>query len=166
MKKILFIGAINEFNQAQGGEEYKNQLILNKLKSEQIELKYFDTFRWRKSPFLLFRLLMCLFFSTYNCIIISASSVSTYRFLKLIYLVRPNALSRIVYIVIGGYFPEGIKSGRFKSKVYNNLKVLIVEGEYLRNQLLGFIEESRVKVIPNFKNLKFTLNGSHNSNLC
>jgi glycosyltransferase involved in cell wall biosynthesis len=96
-------------------------------------------------------LLKSLLFSTYNSIIISASSVSTYRLLRLIFLLRPNVLSRIVYVVIGGYFPEAIKSGRFNSNIYNNLKVLIVEGEFLRNQLLGFITESRVKVIPNFK---------------
>ncbi len=152
MKIVIFIGAINEFNPPRGGEEYKNQLILDRLKNELVDLIYFDTFRWKKEPFIVLRMLWYLFFCRYDSLIISASSVSTYRLLSIIQTIRPDILQKITYVVVGGYLPTGIKTGRFKSKIYTGLKGLVVQGEFLKNQLKDFINDNLISVIPNFKN--------------
>lgn len=153
--KLLFIGAINAQNSPLGGEEYKNQLILSKLKSETIELIYFDTIKWKKSPMLVLRMFWKIFFTRYDSLVISASSVSVYRLLTIIHFIRPCVLRKIVYVVIGGYFPNGIEEGRFKSDVYNVLKGLVVEGEFLKNQLMLFIKPNLISVVPNFKDFPF-----------
>ena len=46
MRRVLFFGAINVNQAPLGGEEYKNQLILRKLKNENIQLQYIDTKNW------------------------------------------------------------------------------------------------------------------------
>jgi len=152
VKKVVFIGAINVSNPPQGGEEYKNQLILARLKGETVDLIYFDTFEWKKKPLVVLHMLWCLFWERYDSVVISASSVSTYRLLNLVYSTRPAVLQKISYVVIGGYFPTGIRTGRFKSNIYNRLKSLVVEGAFIRNQLIGFIDSNLITVVPNFKN--------------
>lgn len=149
--KLIFIGAINEFNSPDGGEEYKNQLILENLKMENVELQYFDTKRWKTSPILLIRMFSTLLFSHYTSLIISASSVSTYQLLRVIYYLKPGILNKTTYLVIGGYFPKGIRSKRFNNNIYNRLKGIVLEGEILKNQLKDFIELTKMKVVPNFK---------------
>ncbi len=151
MKKIIFIGAINEFNPPLGGEEYKNQLILKNLKNESVDLVYFDTYRWKKKPFIVLRMLWYLHFCRYDSVIISASSVSTYHLLNFIQTFRPRVLGKISYIVVGGYFPTAIKKGRLKSKVYKKLNKIIVQGNFLKHQLKEFINDDLISVFSNFK---------------
>lgn len=149
--RVLFIGAINENKSPLGGEEYKNQLILSKLKSEYIDLKYVDTILWKKSTSTVYRLFKNLFFSDFDLIVISASSVSTYRLLKLINFIRPQILKKISYLVIGGYFPVAVETGQFKNVFYEKLKCIIVEGEYLKAKLSKYLLCVPIFVIPNFK---------------
>ncbi len=150
-KRVLFIGAINENNLPLGGEEYKNQLILTKLKAEKVSLFYIDTFNWKKSFTIITILFWKLLFSSFDSIFISASSVSTYRLLFVLSIIKPSVLSKITYAVIGGYLPEAIEKGIFKVKVYKVLHSIIVEGNLLKSKLCKFIEADRIKVIPNFK---------------
>jgi glycosyltransferase involved in cell wall biosynthesis len=156
--KYLFIGAVNENNSPQGGEEYKNQLILSKLKSELIDLQYIDTIYWKKSPLLFFRLFYNLFFKYYDNIVISASSISTYRLFKIIYFIQPRILSKISYLVIGGYFPVAIENGTFKVQFYQNLKCIIVEGNILKTKLEFKLSKVPLCVIPNFKKFPVVVN--------
>jgi hypothetical protein len=102
MRKVLFVGAIRENQLALGGEEYKNQLILSKLKKEAILLAYIDTLNWKKSARVIFSILKILFFGSVHTVIISASSVSTYRLLYFLYRVKPSVLTKTIYVVIGG----------------------------------------------------------------
>jgi glycosyltransferase involved in cell wall biosynthesis len=151
MYKILFIGAIRENQLALGGEEYKNQLILSKLKKERVEFTYIDSLNWKKSPVVCYRLLINLLFKSFDRVIVSASSVSTYRLLYFLYKIRPNLLVKTTYLVIGGYFPEAIINGVFKDKIYKKLRNIIVEGEILKCKLVNYFDKSMIKVIPNFK---------------
>ena len=151
MYRIIFIGSIKENRFPQGGEEYKNQLILSKLKSEQIDLKYFDTISWKNSPLLIFRLFYDLLFREFDAIVISASSVSTYRFLKIIHFLRPKILNKISYSVIGGYFPEALETKRFNPIVYEKLKCIIVEGNSMKSQISNHLFSVSIEVVTNFK---------------
>ncbi len=137
--RILFIGAINLSNPPKGGEEYKNQLILEKLVQTNIfntfENVAIDTYNWKRKPLLIAKLFFNILFIQFDSVVISASSGSTYLLLKIINKIKSSILHKIHYLVIGGYFPEGIKCKRYDWEIYLNLKSVVVEGEILKNKL-------------------------------
>ena len=149
--KLLLIGAVNQGQTPRGGEEYKNQLLTQKIKKHFPQSAIIDTFAWSNKPKLLISLIISLFFKRWHFILISASSVSTYRLLKLIGFFRPTLLKKSMYLVIGGYFPVGVRTKRFNWKVYKNLKNVVVEGELLRNVIKSNSQLSNIVVLPNFK---------------
>ncbi len=151
MNSYLFIGAINFNKIPLGGEEYKNQLLIEKFLEPQQRFSFLDTYHWNYKPYVWCRLFVYLFIFKFDKIIISASSLSTFRLLKLITFLKPSLLFKIHYFVIGGYFPEGIKSRKYKWQLYRNLRSVVVEGEMLKNRLLEYSELKNIKVIPNFK---------------
>jgi glycosyltransferase involved in cell wall biosynthesis len=154
--RILFIGAINLSNSPRGGEEYKNQLILEKLlQSNNFRTVVIDTYNWKRKPLLIAKLFLNILFAHFDSIVISASSASTYLLLKIISKIKPSILSKTRYFVIGGYFPIGIESNRYDWKIYQNLKSVVVEGEILKHQLFTCTELKNVKVIPNFKKFDY-----------
>lgn len=149
--KLVFIGGINLGNPPKGGEEYKNQLLVEKINESFNQAKIIDTYRWLKNPNVWWGLINNLFFQSPEVVLISASSVSTYRLLKLMRLMRPSLIERTTYFVIGGYFPEGIRSKRFDWNYYKNLKNIVVEGELLRESIVKNSGLSNVNVVSNFK---------------
>lgn len=157
MLKILFVGATNSANSPNGGEEYKNQLFIEKLESTyQLEPIIIDTYQWKKKPFLIVNLFYYLYFKNVDSIVISASSASTYLLLKILNKLKPSILRKINYFVIGGYFPEGIKTKSYDWKVYEQLKSVVVEGQVLRTQLFECSELKNIFVVPNFKKFDLT----------
>jgi glycosyltransferase involved in cell wall biosynthesis len=149
--KLLFIGGINQGNLPRGGEEYKNQLLKSKIANSSFHAIIIDTYQWQKRPSIWFKLIYHIVFRQSDSVLISASSVSTYRLLKLIKLIRPSLMKKITYLVIGGYFPEGIRDKRFDWNVYQGLKNIIVEGEMLKDVLIANSNLKNIKVLPNFK---------------
>ena len=145
--KQLFIGGINRGNQPRGGEEYKNQLLIKKIENSTI----IDTHRWLQNPLVWVNLIFSLFFKRWNNIILSTSSLSTFRLLRIIDVLKPSILKKITYLVIGGYFPEAIRNKRYKWEYYKKLKNVIVEGELLKINLQAHSKLNNIKVIPNFK---------------
>lgn len=153
-KKVLLIGALNTGKRPNGGEEYKNR-ILRQVLEVQYSLKIIDTHSWRSDPKILVSLLINIFLLRYDAIIISASSLSSYRLIKIINIF-PSILNKTIYLVIGGYFPEAISNGRYKKKYYYGLKQIVVEGESLRSALAKADLSKNVSVIPNFKPVEKT----------
>jgi len=149
--RILFIGAINLFHVPLGGEEYKNQLIFERSKNFDILKSFVDTHNWKKNPGVLVILLYKLFFFRWDGILLSASSSSVYRLLILVKWLNPSLLKKISYLVVGGYFPEGIKTSHFNWLNYKELKNIIVQGEIIKQQLLECSELKNIQVVPNFK---------------
>jgi glycosyltransferase involved in cell wall biosynthesis len=151
-RTVLFIGATNLSNLPKGGEEYKNQLILEKLLQPNIfKTVAIDTFNWKRKPLLIAKLYFNILFTHFDSVVISASSASTYLLLKIITKIKPSILNKTHYLVIGGYFPEGIESKRYDWKIYENLKSVVVEGQILKDQLISCSELKNIRVIPNFK---------------
>jgi glycosyltransferase involved in cell wall biosynthesis len=150
--KLLFIGGINQGNLPRGGEEYKNQLLTSKISNSLFQDIIIDTYQWQKRPSIWFKLIYHIVFRQSDSVLISASSVSTYRLLKLIKWLRPSLMKKITYLVIGGYFPEGIRDKRFDWNIYQGLKNIIVEGEMLKSNLQTHSDLENITVIPNFKN--------------
>jgi len=162
--KILFIGGINQANIPNGGEEYKNQLLHSKINEAFQERIIIDTYRWFKKPRILWSLVVTILFQNADVVLISASSVSTYRLIKLISFIRPSLIEKTTYLVIGGYFPEGIQTERFSWKFYKNLKNVIVEGESLKRNLQIHSGLTNINVISNFKTFpNFSLNRNHDT---
>jgi len=150
MKKIALIGAVNTGNKPNGGEEYKNQLLRSYLASNY-DLEIIDTYHWQSNPSILINLFYSLIFIKLEYIIISASSLSTYRLLKFIYYVFPKLKIKIIYSVIGGYYPEGVRDGYYKKKYYENIRYILVEGNNLRDILAHSGLKQNVMVVPNYK---------------
>jgi glycosyltransferase involved in cell wall biosynthesis len=165
--KLLFIGGINQGNLPRGGEEYKNQLLKSKIANSSFQAIIIDTYQWQKRPSTWFNLIYYIVFSQCGSVLISASSVSTYRLLKLINLIRPSLMAKTTYLVIGGYFPEGIRDKRFDWNVYQGLKNIIVEGEMLKDVLIANSNLKNIKVLPNFKEFPILeYNKSRSSEIC
>jgi glycosyltransferase involved in cell wall biosynthesis len=152
---VLFIGAINQYSSPKGGEEYKNQLILEKNQHFEFAKSYVDTHAWKTKPSVLLGLVFKLFFLKWDSILLSTSSLSAYRLISLIKFLKPNLLAKLNYVVVGGYFPVGIRNKQFKWENYTELKSIIVQGEILKNQLLACSELNNVEVIPNFKKFDY-----------
>ena len=154
--KILFIGGINQGNSPKGGEEYKNQLLIPKIHAHFEETIIIDTYRWTRKPPVWWDLIITILFKNPDVVLISASSVSTYRLLKLIHIFRPSAIHKTTYLVIGGYFPDGIRESRFDWQTYKDLKSIIVQGETLKRNLQVYSELKNITVTSNFKNFPIT----------
>jgi glycosyltransferase involved in cell wall biosynthesis len=155
MKRVLLIGAVNLGHQPSGGEEFKNQILYQKL-VEHYSCMLIDTIHWKKSPRVLLDLFLSVFLRKFDSIIISASSLSSYRLIKLLSCF-PSKIGKTSYFVIGGYFPEGLNEGLYKSKYYKGLNKIVVEGQILKNEIISRHFLNNVEVIPNFKKFDFIL---------
>ncbi len=149
--KLLFIGGINNKKPPRGGEEFKNQLILKKSVIENLTLTIVDTTKWKVRPETWIRLFIAILFSDFDKIVISASSVSSYKLIKLIGFIRPSLLQKISYLVVGGYFPEAIERKIFNWEKYRKLKNIVVQGNELKNRLLMNTKLDNISVLSNFK---------------
>jgi glycosyltransferase involved in cell wall biosynthesis len=151
--KVLLIGAANIGQQPSGGEEFKNQILFHKL-SENYDCRLIDTIHWKENPLVVLNLVLSIFFRKSDSIIISASSLSSYRLIKILSYF-PNKIKKTNYFVIGGYFPEGLNKGVYKSKFYKGLNKIVVEGEMFKNEIILKHNLNNVEVIPNFKKFNF-----------
>lgn len=146
MRKILFIGPIGKLDHPQGGDQYKNQLLLEALNNIDPNVVFLDTSNWNRKIKILLRLLKAVFFEEFGTIILSASSLSSYRLLRLL-----NTKSKkIVYFVIGGVLPDLIEGQKLDTKVYSRLNKVVVEGKTMHNKLAQ-LGVCNVEVLHNFK---------------
>jgi glycosyltransferase involved in cell wall biosynthesis len=153
-KRVVLVGALNLRGLPAGGEEYKNRILKEGL-DRYYELVTIDTHNWKKRPLVLVSLFLRIFIRHSDTVIISASSLSSYRLIRAINLL-PAKLRKTIYLVIGGYFPEGIATGRYQQRYYTGLKNIVVEGEKLKQLLKTTGLSANVSVIPNFKPVKKT----------
>jgi glycosyltransferase involved in cell wall biosynthesis len=148
--RILLIAGINIDAPPQGGEHYKNQLI-RKFLIDNYNVSVIDTHHWKKRPWVLIRILCFIFFFKGDNIIISLTTASSLKLVKLISIIRPSLLNKIHYFTIGGNLSESLENLNFSKLVILNLKSVIVEGDTIANKLLQHEIEKNVKVLPNFK---------------
>lgn len=147
--RILFVGAVNKGKSPKGGEEYKNQILVQKLCS-LYSCKVIDTFNWKRKPLQLIQLMGLFIFSRFDAIVISASSRSVYQLLRVISKFSSN-IHKAHYFVIGGFFPKAIKEGIYKKEPYGNLKSIVVEGDEMKDSLIASGIETQIHLVPNFK---------------
>jgi glycosyltransferase involved in cell wall biosynthesis len=145
LRKSYFIGPVNKNEQPKGGDQFKNRILFDILQSINKDLRLIDTVRISGRLKILL-LLILEKIGQIEYLFISASSVSSYKFIKLL---SERTKRKTTYFVIGGALPEIINENNFKPAVYNSLKSTLVEGAFLQQKLgeLGVIS----KVLPNFK---------------
>lgn len=134
--KVLFIGPLNKNNVPLGGDQYKNQLLINFLNTQGLSLTCIDTFKWLDSPFILFRLIIQIAIHRRDRILLSASSGSAYYLIRILNLF-PSILRSTVYLVIGGDLPNKLFNGTYQKKYYSGLKSIVLEGKMLREKLVS-----------------------------
>lgn len=148
-RRILLVGAIRTGRPAVNGEQVKNQLLAGWLEKRH-RLVQVDTDGWKRRPWVILQVLLKVLSGSYDTILVSASSASVHTLLRSIRPFR-GARTRILYLVIGGYLPTGIRFGRYRASSYAGLKGLIVEGDAMRRQLQGLGIGVPLHVIPNVK---------------
>lgn len=152
MRRILLVGDIREGRPPETGEQVKNQLLASYL-GQRHRLSTIDTDGWKRRPWVVPRILAAAIWGRYDTILLSASSGSVHRLLKLL-AVSPKTLSKTVYLVVGGYLPTGIREGRFQASTYSGLKAVVLQGEALRRDLSALGVRSPLHVMPNSKPLR------------
>ena len=107
---MIFIGGINIGNQPRGGQEGKNQVLLEYLLKVNPQTKVIDSFNWKvKLPIILSKIMKYCAFASNEKIIISLSSDSALYIVKLFNLLGVTKRNEVHYLVVGGVFHEWIK---------------------------------------------------------
>ena len=150
LKKLIFIGPIARNKNPNGGDHFKNRLLLEVLKKLDIRVSIFDSSNIIGRIKLLFFIIVERFIS-FDGVLISASSISAYRFLEKL---SERTRKKTTYFVMGGALPNIIESNNFRPVVYNSLKNVIVQGEIIRTELRDLGISS--KVMHNFKHRAYT----------
>lgn len=125
--RLFFIGALDYPNVPQAGDAVKNRYLLSFFKEKLKTVKCVDTQKWKKNPFVLFKVMGNLLFRRFDNIVISTSNVSAYRLIRL--TTGLHLKSRIYYFMIGGYTPVKIKQGIYRTAPFYQLERIIVEAD-------------------------------------
>ena len=148
MSKILLIGDIDLHRVPYNGEKMKNQLFLKRLGEVCDKVIPIDTRDWRKRPWCLMYMMLCLLFCRQSKVIISSCDVSASKVIKFLYYFR---IQRDVYYwVVGGGFHHLIEDGTLNTKYYHYLRKILVQSPNMQESL----ERSGLKnvlFVPNSK---------------
>jgi glycosyltransferase involved in cell wall biosynthesis len=148
--RFLLIAGIKIDGPPQGGEHYKNQLI-RKFLIDNYNVTVVDTHYWKKRPSILINILYYIIFFKGKEVVISLTTASSLKLIKVISIARPSLLKRIHYFTIGGNLSESLENLNFSKKIILNLRSIIIEGETIANKLLQHEIKENIKVLPNFK---------------
>ena len=146
--KTLFIGPLGGGKIPNTGASVKNYHLVDKLKTQLPELVCIDTHNWKRNPFVIFKIISKIILKNNLRVILSLSSDSANKLIKLINKISPTA--EIIYWVIGGVMAKWLKEGKYEVKDYSKIKHIFVEGYSMKVDMesLGL---TNVTVIPNFK---------------
>lgn len=148
MEKILFIASIQYGEPPTGGgAQAKNQLLLTHFR-KYYDVKFFDT--WNKGSFM--SLLVSLFYIIFynrKCVL----SISTRGVLSIGGIIQLLHLKRqIISFIIGGDLGKYVESHLNNVPVLNTLDKVLVEGQYMKEQL-NQVGVNNVSVVPNFRSI-------------
>ena len=133
MSKILLIGDIDLHKVPYNGEKMKNQLFLRRFGEVCECVIPIDTRDWRKRPWCLVYMLLCLLFCRSYKVIISSCDVSASKVIKFLYYFR---VQKQVYLwVVGGGFHHLVEKGELNVKYYHYLKKILVQSPDMQQSL-------------------------------
>ena len=151
MKKVIFVGWVNQGKAPVDGETTKNQYIIAELK-KYCKVTVLDFYEKRRHPWVYVQALWALLTKPKATIIFSTSAKNVYAILRL--FKRLKVRRDIIYWVIGGAFGKNIKEGIFRADIFNYVKYNLV-------QCHGMIEElksagvSNARFVSNFKPIPY-----------
>lgn len=146
--KLLFIGPANRKAYPLGGDQYKNQLIIDGLESE-FRLVILDTYNWKKSPLIFLEIFYWFVTGNFEKVVLSSSTVSALRLIKWMNYF-PEIQEKLVYFVIGGELHQIVNEKTSYLKPLSRAKQIVVETATMKDSLhkRGLFN---VVQIPNFK---------------
>lgn len=150
--KVILIGAINEGNVPTCGETMKNQLFVKRFNELFDEVITVDTLNWHKRPWILVKLFFTLLFNHGAKVIISASSSSANKLIRLLYHLRLK--KDVYYWVIGGLYHKLVAQGQFNTKYLHFLKGIFVQGQEMVDVLVN-LGLNNVVYVPNSKYINY-----------
>lgn len=133
MSKILLIGDIDLHKVPYNGEKMKNQLFLKRLGDVCDKVIPIDTRDWRKRPWCLVYMLLCLLFCRNSKVIISSCDVSASKVIKFLYYFRVQ--KDVYFWVVGGGFHHLVADGTLDVKYYHFLKKILVQSPEMQVSL-------------------------------
>lgn len=151
MNKVILIGAVNEGKTATCGETAKNQILLLRFREIFDKVICVDTLNWKKRPWILMKLIVCLIFNRGAKVVISASRAASYLITFLHYIpLKKN----VYYWVIGGDLHIAVQKGIFNVNHMKSLNYILVEGLNMKNELNKYGLDN-VIVTPNTKPITY-----------
>lgn len=154
MHKVGICGHFGEGLDLLNGQTIKTESFADELADYVGEenIKKVDTYNWKKKPFLLFSNCVKLAKESENVIILPAHKgvrvfVPIFVFLKMFFDFKLH------YIVIGGWFPDLIKTDKLLSSLSKKIDKIYVETETMMIRLEDY-NFKNIKVLPNFKKLE------------
>ena len=151
-QRLFFIGALDYPNIPQAGDAVKNRFLLDYFGRELHDVSYVDTQNWKRNPLILVRVMLKLLFRRFDNIVISTSTTSAYRLIRLI--TSLHLKSRIYYFMIAGYAPVRIKAGDYKAEPYRRLERIVVEADKV-SELFHELGIDNTLRLYNFKPVRF-----------
>ena len=148
---MVFIGGINLKNDANGGEEAKNQQMIAYFNKANIAAKIIDTHNWKlRLPILFFQIFWHTFFAKNKNIYLSLSYGSTNKLLRFFNYFKISKRNSISYFVIGGKFHKWIQENPQHVKNFKPLTAIYPESVAMVKSLNASGLQN-VKQVPNFK---------------
>jgi len=150
--KLIFVGPVYLKGVPYTGDAVKNQLFLNRFKEVFGEVIPIDTYKWKRRPWVLAKLLLTVLLNNNSKIVISANSGSANKIIR--YLWKLHLGNKLYYWVIGGSFHKKVKNGQYKAEIYKIVQSICVEG-YPMVKTLNECGLYNVKYVPNSKFIDF-----------
>lgn len=156
---LVLIGGIGlNFPDIVGGELIKNRTLTNYIQTHYSDLKLLliDTFLWKSKPFsTLYMILKSIFFTDVTHVILSVSTPSALRLLKLIYLFRAQKRFDLTYLAIGGTLGCKLANNQSLVKYLTVCDRIKVETMAMAREIKKFGIDN-VGYLPNFKDFNYT----------
>ena len=151
MKKVLFVGWVNQGRAPVDGETTKNQYIIAELK-RFCKVTVLDFYEKHRHPWVYGQSLWALCTKPKATVIFSTSAKNVYAILRLFKLLRVRR--DIIYWVIGGAFAKQVRDGKFRADVFNYIKYNLVQCHSMIDELKE-AGVSNVRFVSNFKPIPY-----------
>ena len=151
MKKIIFVGWVNQGCAPVDGETTKNQYIIAELK-KYCKVTVLDFYEKNRHPWIYLQALWAFITQPEATIIFSTSAKNVYAFLRLFKRLRVRR--DIIYWVIGGAFAKQVKDGIFRADVFNYITYNLVQCHSMIDELKE-AGVTNARFVSNFKPIPY-----------
>lgn len=151
MKKVLFVGWVNQGKPPVDGETTKNQFILAELK-KYCKVTALDFYEKNRHPWIYLQALWAFITQPNATIILSTSAKNVYGMLKLFKALHVRR--DIIHWVIGGAFGKHVQEGRFQADIFNFVRYNLVQCKSMIAELEA-TGVTNARFVSNFKPITY-----------